>query len=113
MSADSDDRLRALLDRVETNRHEIVSCDHLTFSARVLIVRRTDGDDGPVIGYTADITAACLGCGELFTWLGPGGSSPSNPTVSLDGLTLHAPLTPQAAGQSIIDKVAPKPAGEA
>lgn len=81
------------------------ACEHVDFEANIQVIRLTDGDGGPVTGFTAEIRLKCVGCGEPFIFLGPGGFSPTTPMVSADGLELRAPCTPQSAGGSFLDQV--------
>ena len=70
-------------------------CQHAGFSVQANVTRLTDGDGGPVTGYTTDITVKCADCGLPFRWLGlPGGSHHSEPRVSADALELRAPIEP-------------------
>lgn len=90
------------------------ACEHIgQFEAELKVTRLTDEEDGPVTGWTADIKLTCAECGEKFVWLGPGGSRPDSPTVSVDGLELRAPCVPEASGESIIGKIAPRTVGDA
>ena len=78
-------------------------CEHRNVQVDLAFATFTDGDGGPVVGHNAEIRLACGDCGEPFTWLGPCGSSPSQPMVSLDGLTLRAPVLPASAGRAMIN----------
>lgn len=72
-----------------------MSCEHLNFTANVKVTRLTSEEGGPVTGYTTDITVNCHECGLPFTFVGvPGGYSPSQPMVNVDGTTLRAPIIP-------------------
>jgi hypothetical protein len=54
------------------------ACPHLNFNACVTVNRLAATDDGPVAGYSADITVECRDCGEPFRWAGlPSGLSPA------------------------------------
>lgn len=74
------------------------ACEHENFHTEVGVHRLTNcrmPTGGPIIGYTADISIACVDCGERFRWIGlPLGVSGQWPTVSIDGHTMHAPLRP-------------------
>jgi hypothetical protein len=74
-------------------------CPHEDFDAFVDVARITAGDNDPtVIGYTAEIRVNCRACGEPFRWTGvPAGLSPRQPTCSVDGTELRAPLRPASA----------------
>jgi hypothetical protein len=70
-------------------------CDHPNFKCDANIFRLTDGEGGPVTGYTADIRIKCSECGLPFRFRGlPAGSHFAEPTVSADALELRAPLEP-------------------
>lgn len=74
------------------------ACPHENFEATVGVHRLTDGDDGPVTGYTAEIRVRCLDCDEPFRWIGvPAGLSPREPRVSVDETELRAPLRPASS----------------
>ena len=74
------------------------ACAHPEFSADVGVARITDGDDGPVRNYVADITITCAACGLPFHFIGPtAGLSFTRPTVDVAGTTLHAPIAPGEA----------------
>ena len=73
-------------------------CPHANFEAMVGVNRITESDDGPVVGYSADIKAWCRDCDEPFRWIGPPvGVSPAHPAVSIDHTTLRAPLRPASS----------------
>jgi hypothetical protein len=70
-------------------------CLHMNFHAQVNVGRLTN-DSGVVTSYTTDITVKCADCNTPLEFVGlPLGSSPYHPTVSMDGLELQAPITPQ------------------
>lgn len=70
-------------------------CEHMHFVAEVNVGRLTD-EQGVVTHYTTDIKIMCAACKIPFEFVGlPLGHSPYRPTVSMDGLTLAAPITPQ------------------
>lgn len=74
------------------------ACPHENFFATVEVGRLTDGEDGPVTGYIADIRVNCDGCGEPFRWIGvPAGLKPDRPMVSVDETELHAPIRPASS----------------
>lgn len=61
--------------------------------ASVDVQRLTDVDDGPVVGFTAEIRAECIRCGAPAIWFCPDfGLMRDRPSLSVDGQTLHAPL---------------------
>lgn len=74
-------------------------CPHHDFAAKIDVHRITRDDDDPtVVGYYAEITVTCDGCGEPFRWTGvPAGLSPAHPMCSVDETELRAPLRPASA----------------
>lgn len=73
-------------------------CDHRTFEAIVNVVRLTDGDDGPLKGFTTEIRVSCSDCRMPFEFVGiAGGFHPAEPRVSADGIELRAPIKPSSA----------------
>jgi hypothetical protein len=76
---------------------QVKRCDHPSFKVVGNIFRLTDTDDGPVTGFTAEITINCIECSMPFEWQGVDrGLSVSKPMKSADGLTLRAPIIPLA-----------------
>lgn len=72
-------------------------CQHFNFVGSVRVGRLTDGDDGPVNGYTADIKIKCHDCGLPFEFIGvPGGYSPGQPMCNFDATELRAPIRPSS-----------------
>ncbi len=70
-------------------------CEHLNFRCEAKVFRLTDGDDGPVTGYSADIRIKCAGCGLPFRFRGlAAGSHHAEPRVSANALELRAPIEP-------------------
>jgi hypothetical protein len=70
-------------------------CKHETFEASVNVGRLTDGDDGPVTSYVAEIKIVCAICRVEFGFLGPAaGVRNDEPTTSMDGLELRCPIVP-------------------
>ena len=84
----------------------MADCKHMDFDANVRVARLTDGDNGPVNGYSADVTIKCRECAMPFLFIGlPGGSSPSKPTVSVDGQEARMPIGPQNETASLLDEL--------
>lgn len=81
------------------------SCGHTQFVAHCAVTRLTEEEGGPITGYQMDVGVSCGECGELFTFLGPAGFSLQRPLASVDGVTLHCPIMPQAARASFIDRL--------
>lgn len=72
-----------------------MSCEHQCFQVRGAVARLTDGDDGPVTGYSVDFTVWCNDCQERFQFVGAKiGYSPAEPMVSADGFELRCPIAP-------------------
>jgi hypothetical protein len=73
-------------------------CDHPDFVARVDVNRLSDTEDGPIVGYSADVTIRCTACDEPFVFIGvPFGVSPTHPTVAIGGKELRCPVRPASA----------------
>jgi len=76
-------------------------CEHLNFAAQVNVARLTDGDDGPVTGYSADVEIICADCREQFVFIGlPGGYSPTEPMVSVDMTEARLPIRPSSEAKN-------------
>jgi hypothetical protein len=72
-----------------------MKCEHAAFSCKANIFRLTDGEGGPVTGYTSEIRVTCTQCGLPFRFRGiAAGSHYAEPRVSVDALELRAPLEP-------------------
>lgn len=70
-------------------------CPHLNFAAQVNVCRVTDGEDGPVKDYQADVTVWCADCKLPFKFIGmKSGLDFRAPMVSFDGLEARIPLRP-------------------
>lgn len=70
-------------------------CQHVNFVSRASVGRLTDGEGGPVTGYSVDIRVHCSDCNLPFRWRGlAAGHHFAEPRVSADGLELRAPLEP-------------------
>lgn len=71
-------------------------CEHIDFVALVDVARITDGDDGPVTAFHADVTIECAACHMPFCFRGmPMGLSHLGPTMSLDARTASLPIHPE------------------
>jgi hypothetical protein len=74
------------------------ACEHEEFAVFASVGRITDGDGGPVAGFTAEVRVSCDRCREPFRWVGaPAGLSPRQPMVSVDELELRAPIRPASS----------------
>jgi hypothetical protein len=75
------------------------ACPHEDFAASVEVNRLTKSDDdSAVVGFSAEITVACVHCGEKFRWTGlQAGYSPKRPMCNVDETVLIAPLRPASA----------------
>lgn len=70
-------------------------CNHLNFQAECQVRRLTEGDNGPITSYVAEIHIKCADCGQVFGFLGPpAGTRNELPTTSQDGLELRCPIVP-------------------
>lgn len=66
---------------------------HLDFEAHVDVCRVTDGPEGPVTQFVADVTVCCKDCGEDFGFRGvPGGHSWNEPRCQIDAKKIALPL---------------------
>jgi hypothetical protein len=73
-------------------------CLHEDFMATVEVVRRTEIEDGPVVGYMAEVHVRCAVCDEPFRWIGvPAGMKATQPMCSADETELRAPVRPASA----------------
>ncbi len=73
----------------------MAECGHMNFACQVDVMRLTDGDEGPITGYSADVRIQCADCNERFRFIGlPMGSAPDRPMVSFGGVELRAPIEP-------------------
>lgn len=71
-------------------------CEHFNFYVAAKVARLTDGDDGPVVGFMAELKVYCQDCGMPFEFIGlQGGYSNYSPRVSPDNIELRAPIRPQ------------------
>lgn len=76
-------------------------CDHEQFKADCDINRLSETDDGPITGYSINISVKCIQCGQKFRFLGvPAGSDHQFPRASIDGTELRAPIEP-AIGEKL------------
>lgn len=67
----------------------------MSFLANVNVGRLTEGDGGPVTGYSANVTVKCADCGLAFRFIGlRAGSHYTEPRVSIEGEELRAPIEP-------------------
>jgi hypothetical protein len=66
-------------------------CAHEQFAAAVNVHRLLDSGK-----FMAEVNVRCVDCDEPFRFIGlPAGINFEHPTVSIDGLTLHAPIEPE------------------
>lgn len=73
-------------------------CEHVNFDAIVKVIRLQDSEEGPVVGFTAEVNVNCVECEEPFVWIGCNpGLSPRGPRVSVDRRELRVPLKPASA----------------
>jgi hypothetical protein len=75
-----------------------MTCDHEDFVASVVVNRLKTVAGGPVTGFSCDVRVECAECQEPMVFIGaPLGLLATEPTRSVDGTELHAPLRPQSA----------------
>lgn len=73
------------------------ACEHHNFAASVKVARLTHTENGPVTGYTADVTVKCADCGLPFRFLGlAAGNHYAEPRVSMEPAT-HEVFAPHAS----------------
>lgn len=69
----------------------MAECDHLHFSASVVVNRLTDSDH-----FSADVQIICEDCEARMRFLGmDNGSSYNRPMASLDGCEARLPIYPE------------------
>ena len=82
-------------------------CEHLEFAATVNVHRLTDGDDGPVTGFLAEVRISCQACGRKMQFRGlPAGIDTGGACVSVDGLEARLGIAPQFDELSYLDRIA-------
>jgi hypothetical protein len=71
-------------------------CEHQRFFVKGTVARLTDGDDGPVTGYSLDVEVRCDDCNEPFHFVGlPHGMSlVGGAYASLDETELRVKIAP-------------------
>lgn len=78
------------------------TCGHHRFESAVTVLRLTDGPGFNLIGFSAEVRVRCGDCGREFEWIGvPYGSSPMQPTASVDMQELRAPIRPRNWAEKI------------
>lgn len=81
----------------------MTDCIHLEFACEAAVGRLTDGDDGPVRNFVAEIKIRCTQCGLPFRFIGaPTGYSFKHPTVDVPATELRAPIAP---GERTLDEI--------
>jgi len=71
------------------------NCPHEQFLAVVHVARLLDSGK-----FVAEVRVRCVNCEEPFRFIGlPAGLRFDGPTVSIDGLVLHAPIEPEIETQ--------------
>lgn len=71
------------------------NCDHPHFMVHADVNRLTREGGGPAYAFAADFHVNCAVCGQSFVFLCPvGGLLPDQPTISVDGTELRAPMVP-------------------
>jgi hypothetical protein len=70
-------------------------CEHMNFDVLAEINRLVDTEEGPTTAFSVDLKVWCRDCSEPFVWMGlPAGLNPAQPTVSVNGLEMRAPIRP-------------------
>ena len=73
----------------------MADCVHQDFEAAVKVARLSDGDGGPVTGFSAEVSILCVKCRIPFRFLGlAAGNHYAEPRVNVDGTELRAPIEP-------------------
>jgi len=76
-------------------------CNHKDFEAKVSVKRIED-----VGAFIAELVVSCKECGVPFRFIGcSAGTSYEKPTVSIDGLELHAAIEPEIEKKFAIEAV--------
>jgi hypothetical protein len=78
-----------------------MNCAHKDFSARVDVIRLEDTGR-----FMAEVTVHCTECKKPFQFLGvETGFNFHTPTVSIDGLKVSLPISPEGMEQSPFQKM--------
>lgn len=78
-------------------------CEHMDFHAAVEVARVTDGEDGPIAYFMANVRIRCAQCEQEMTFLGlPRGLNPSEPMAGAGGLEARLPIRPFVAASDLI-----------
>lgn len=73
-----------------------MTCEHKNFASLVGVARLTKMEDGPVIGYAAEIRIKCADCEKSFRFLGLApGSDSHGARASVDGLEARLAIYPE------------------
>lgn len=73
------------------------NCVHMNFKAVVKVSRLTDGENGPVTSYMAEVTVECAECHLPFEFMGlPGGLISGAAAVSADAQEARLFICPAA-----------------
>lgn len=81
-------------------------CKHERFNACVNVIRLTESEGGPVIGFTADVTITCE-CGVRMQFLGlEPGQDLHGARVSLDGFEARLALSPEGVIPNPFQRIA-------
>lgn len=87
--------IREVLREEREVKEKVERCIHARFVASVSVGRLSDVVDGPITGYTANVTVKCEQCNLPFRFLGSEfGSHPREPRLSADSCELRAPIEP-------------------
>ncbi len=70
-------------------------CEHINFKANANVFRMSKEEGGEIKSYRCDLNIECAECGMPFLFKGiPFGSTPDNPTMSIDRTELRIPIEP-------------------
>lgn len=70
-------------------------CDHDNFECLCHVVRLSEQEGWPVVGYVVEIRVICTDCHTPFHFQGmPGGLRNRTPTISFDGTEARLPIAP-------------------
>ena len=97
-------RLASQLRTPQASRAVRARCTHPELITGAVVTRiQEEGAEAPS-DFRIQVDVHCAVCGERFAWRGvPGGFFADRPTVTIDGLSLWAPLVPALQARSLLD----------
>lgn len=91
MDSEASKQLAAMLERMPPATRAPKDCPHEEFAVSAAVGRILDA-----AAFIAEIRIICVHCREPFRFKGlSAGINFEHPTVSIDGLELHAPIEPE------------------